>query len=68
MYSFVGLTPGILVCLGVSRWLSGFFGGRKGRLRGQKQGRMLRVLRLVLSVDQLPEYADVKGTGILIVF
>ena len=45
VFGFVGLTPGVLVCLGVSRWLSGFFGGRKGKARGQKQGRMIRVLR-----------------------
>ncbi len=43
--SFVGLTPGILVCLGVSRWLSGLLGGQKGKRIGKKQGQTIRVLR-----------------------
>jgi len=43
--SFVGLTPGILVCLGVTRWLSGFFGNRKGFKRGKTRSQMVRVLR-----------------------
>ena len=47
VFGFVGLTPGILVCLAVSSWLSGVFGGRKGRIKGQKQGQMARVLRWV---------------------
>ena len=47
MSSFVGLTPSILVCLGISRWLSGFFGGRKGKVTGKRRGRMIRILRSV---------------------
>ena len=42
---FVGLTPGVLVCLGTFRWLSGALGGREGKTKGKKQGRMIRVLR-----------------------
>ena len=42
---FVGLTPGILVCIGVSRWLSSIFAGRRGRIRGGKQGSLIRTLR-----------------------
>lgn len=35
--SFVGLTPGVLVCLGISRWLSGFLGGRNGSANRRQQ-------------------------------
>jgi len=45
VFGFVGLTPGVLVCLGLGSWLSGTFGGRKGRAKGKKQVRMIRVLR-----------------------
>ena len=45
--SFVGLTPGILVCIGVSRWLSGVFAGRRGRIQGGNQGSLIRTLRSV---------------------
>lgn len=51
---FVGLTPGVLVCLGVSRWLSGFLGGRNGSMNYKKQGQAVRSLRLAtisLSLD-----------------
>lgn len=43
--SFVGLTPGILVCLGIVHWVNGFIGSRKGSNKGKKQGQMIRVLR-----------------------
>lgn len=42
---FVGLTPGVLVCLGISRWLGGFLGGRNGRGNYRKQGQAVRSLR-----------------------
>ena len=45
VFGFVGLTPGVLVCLGVFRWLNGMFGSRKGLQQGEKQGQMLRSLR-----------------------
>ena len=45
VFGFVGLTPGILVCLGVSRWLLSNFGGRQGRLQGKGKSRIVRVLR-----------------------
>jgi len=51
----VGLTPGVLVCLGVSRWFSGIVKGRRGGIKGKQQGQMIRVLRSVSQVsDQLP--------------
>ena len=45
VFGFVGLTPGILVCLGISRWLGGFFGSRPSWTMGIKQGRVVRLLR-----------------------
>lgn len=46
--SFVGLTPGILVCFGLFRWLGGVFGRRDGMAKGKKPGHMIRVLRSVV--------------------
>ncbi|KAI4249195.1 MAG: hypothetical protein L6R40_000653 [Gallowayella cf. fulva] len=52
VFGFVGLTPGVLVCFGVLRWLGGAFGGREGR-REQKSGdqrtRLLRYGSWILS-------------------
>jgi nuclear-control-of-ATPase protein 2 len=42
---FVGLTPGILVTLGVARWIHNTFSNRKGFNRGKRQGQMMRILR-----------------------
>lgn len=42
VFGFVGLTPGVLVCFGLSRWLSGVFAGSS---RSSKQGSMIRILR-----------------------
>ena len=50
--SFVGLTPGILVCIAISRWLSGVFAGRRGRIQGGKQGSLIRTLRSATSPFQ----------------
>ena len=43
--SFVGLTPGVLVCFGVARWISGCIGGRRGRKMSRKNGQAIRSLR-----------------------
>ncbi|KAI9817359.1 MAG: Nuclear control of ATPase protein 2 [Thelocarpon impressellum] len=45
VFGFVGLTPGMLVCLGLSHWLSGVLGNRKGYSKIKQQGQMIRVLR-----------------------
>ncbi|KAK4693640.1 nuclear control of ATPase protein 2, partial [Lecanoromycetidae sp. Uapishka_2] len=50
VFGFVGLTPGVLVCLGVSRWLKGAFSGRRARAQGGKQGSMVRTLR---NIDRI---------------
>ncbi|MCJ1321685.1 Nuclear control of ATPase protein 2 [Xylographa vitiligo] len=62
VFGFVGLTPGVLVCLGTFRWLSGALGGRKGKSKGKKQGRMIRVLR---NIDRILTAATPSNNGML---
>ncbi|MCJ1470915.1 Nuclear control of ATPase protein 2 [Pseudocyphellaria aurata] len=45
VFGFVGLTPGILVCLGISHWLRGFLGGRNDSTNFRKQGQVMESLR-----------------------
>jgi hypothetical protein len=44
---FIGLTPGVLVSVGVYRWLKGVFTGRKGVKQFARQGQLLLILRYV---------------------
>ena len=62
VFGFVGLTPGVLVCLGLSRWLSGVFAGRQGRVQGRKQGSMIRILR---NVDRILIGSAPSENGVL---
>ena len=57
--SFVGLAPGILVSLSLSRWLGHVFDGRRGRVQGRKQGSMIRVLRSVQSCMALMHHVKI---------
>jgi nuclear-control-of-ATPase protein 2 len=50
LFGFIGLTPGVLVSIGVYRWLRGVFSSRKGVQRWAKQGRMLLILR---NIDRI---------------
>ncbi|KAG9690918.1 NCA2-domain-containing protein, partial [Aureobasidium melanogenum] len=45
VFGFVGLTPGILVTIGISRWMSSAFTSRRGADASRKQGHMMRQLR-----------------------
>ena len=45
VFGFVSLTPGLLVCIGIVRWIENFFGSRKGNERGKQQTKLLRMLR-----------------------
>lgn len=45
VFGFVGLTPGILVCIGLSRWAQSTFSSRKGSDQARKHGLMTRQLR-----------------------
>ena len=62
VFGFVGLTPGVLVCLGLSHWLSGVFAGRKGRTEGKKQGGLIRVLR---NIDRILIGSSPSENGVL---
>lgn len=50
VFGFVGLTPGILVSIGVMQYLRGAFGGRKGLNKNRRAGRCVRVLR---NIDRI---------------
>lgn len=50
LFGFIGLTPGVLVSIGVYRWTRGVFSSRKGVQRWAKQGRMLLILR---NIDRI---------------
>ncbi|KAL8963322.1 MAG: hypothetical protein Q9193_000405 [Seirophora villosa] len=56
VFGFVGLTPGVLVCLGLCRWVAGAFDGRKGRVEQESSGQRLRLLRNIdrILVGSLP--------------
>ena len=62
VFGFVGLTPGILVCIFVGNWLSGTLAGRRGRIQGQKSGSMIRPLR---NIDRILSAATPANNGML---
>jgi nuclear control of ATPase protein 2 len=45
LFGFIGLTPGVLVTIGVYRWLSGVFGNRKSVQAWAREGKLLLILR-----------------------
>ncbi|KAL1311202.1 hypothetical protein AAFC00_001396 [Neodothiora populina] len=45
VFGLVGLTPGVIVCIGLTRWLQSSFSSRKGIDQARKQGQMTRQLR-----------------------
>lgn len=45
LFGFIGLTPGVLVTIGVYRWLSGVFSSRKGVQQWAREGQLLLILR-----------------------
>lgn len=45
VFGFVGLTPGVIVCIGLTRWVQSTFSSRKGTDRVRQQGQMTRQLR-----------------------
>lgn len=62
VFGFVGLTPGVLVCIGVGRYISGMFGERRGQKYGHKAGQMIRVLR---NIDRILTTSTPSPNGIL---
>lgn len=62
VFGFVGLTPGIFVSAGVSRYLLGVFGGRRGFAETRQAGRCVRVLR---NIDRVFSEATPTETSVL---
>jgi nuclear-control-of-ATPase protein 2 len=62
VFGFVGLTPGVLVCFAVFRYLGGTFGSRKGLRQGKRAGQTVRVLR---NIDRILTLATPTETNIL---
>ncbi|KAI5845632.1 ATP synthase regulation protein NCA2-domain-containing protein [Morchella snyderi] len=50
VFGMVGVTPGVLVCVGLVQWVRGCVGGRRGRRSWARAGEMVRVLR---NVDRI---------------
>lgn len=71
VFGFVGLTPGVIVCIALSRWLRSTFSTRKGTDQAQKQGQMMRQVRnidRVLTNSQATEFGELyyKDHGLLL--
>ncbi|KAL2120573.1 hypothetical protein VTJ04DRAFT_4600 [Mycothermus thermophilus] len=47
VFGFVGLTPGVLVTIGIIQYLRTLFGTRRGLRKGQRVKRTIRVLRRI---------------------
>ncbi|KAF2445191.1 NCA2-domain-containing protein [Karstenula rhodostoma CBS 690.94] len=50
LFGFIGLTPGVLVTVGVYRWLRNIFTGRRGVKQFARQGQLLLILR---NIDRI---------------
>ncbi|KAK3190479.1 Nuclear control of ATPase protein 2 [Lecanicillium sp. MT-2017a] len=62
VFGFVGLTPGVLVSVGVFQYLRGVFGGRTGRRNSSKAGQAVRVLR---NIDRILSEARPTDSNVL---
>ncbi|KAI1766203.1 NCA2-domain-containing protein [Hypoxylon sp. FL1150] len=62
VFGFVGLTPGVLVSIGVIQYLRGALGGRKGFRETRKAGKCVRVLR---NIDRILSEATPSPTNLL---
>jgi nuclear control of ATPase protein 2 len=62
VFGFIGLTPGILVCIGAFRYIGGVFGNRKGLRQGRKAGQTIRVLR---NIDRILTLSTPSPNGML---
>lgn len=50
VFGFIGLTPGVLVCVGLYQWARSALGGRRGKRYWSRAGQMLRTMR---NVDRI---------------
>lgn len=62
VFGFVGLTPGVLVSIGVLRYLRGLLGGHQGLRQDQKSGRAVRTLR---NIDRILSEARPTENNVL---
>ncbi|EON96549.1 putative atp synthase regulation protein nca2 protein [Phaeoacremonium minimum UCRPA7] len=62
VFGFIGLTPGILVSIGMFQYLRSIAGGRKGRGRHQRAGKSIRVLR---NIDRIFSEATPSQNNLL---
>ncbi|CAH0048871.1 unnamed protein product [Clonostachys solani] len=62
VFGFVGLTPGILVSIGLFQYFRGVFGGRSGRQQVRKAGHAVRVLR---NIDRILAEARPTESNVL---
>ncbi|KAL8834035.1 MAG: hypothetical protein Q9170_003966, partial [Blastenia crenularia] len=62
VFGFIGLTPGVLVCFGLFRWLGGFFGGRKSKVERKSRMQMIRLLR---NIDRILSGSVPSTNGML---
>lgn len=62
VFGFVGLTPGVLVSIGVWRYLRTVLGGRSGQRQNRASGRAVRVLR---NVDRILSEANPTDSNVL---
>jgi nuclear-control-of-ATPase protein 2 len=62
VFGFVGLTPGVLVSIGVLRSLGDILGGRRGLRRDKKSGRAIRILR---NIDRILSEARPTENNVL---
>ncbi|KAF1974744.1 NCA2-domain-containing protein [Bimuria novae-zelandiae CBS 107.79] len=71
LFGFIGLTPGVLVTIGVYRWLCGVFSARKGVKQWARQGQLMLILRNIdrILVGATPnEFGEIyyKDHGLLL--
>lgn len=71
LFGFIGLTPGVLVSVGVYRWLSGALSSRKGVQQWARQGKLLLILRnidRILTSATPTEFGEIsyKDHGLLL--
>ncbi|KAI1107482.1 NCA2-domain-containing protein [Jackrogersella minutella] len=62
VFGFVGLTPGILVSVGVVQYLRGVLGGRRGFRETRRAGKCVRVLR---NIDRILSEATPSPNNLL---
>ncbi|KAH7145789.1 ATP synthase regulation protein NCA2 [Dactylonectria estremocensis] len=62
VFGFVGLTPGVLVSVGLFQYLRGVLGGRSGQRNSAKAGKAVRVLR---NIDRILSEARPTESNLL---